>query len=376
MRVDKKRILNPDCNAWYVVPAIALSLFVFAYSTRLGQVSILLFYSVWFGPLMFAPWLLLRRPWPVLALLGVSALFVASVIWSEAPSTTLRSSIQYGTTVACALIAARMTSVPNLALGGSIGGLFIMIYSMINGGYSYDFIDGTYAFTGAFASKNQLGYQATLAIIFSLSLIGLFRAPRPVVIFAVITTVISARLMFLSDSATSLLTAGAALATFFLARIIVALAPMQRRAAVTLLVSGALATAITAYRAGAFDAVLAAFGKDATLTGRTYLWNQAIEIGGARPILGLGYNAFWVAGRPDAERLWDEFYITGRTGFRLPQSSGSVLRRPRPSGARRDICDLRASSGLAHAGARCGQSEWFGRPVCRACPTFSSQVGV
>lgn len=73
--------------------------------------------------------------------------------------------------------------------------------------------------------------------------------------------------------------------------------------------------ALAAFRAGVFDAVLAAFGKDSTLTGRTYLWNQAIEIGARNPTFGLGYNAFWTHGRPEAEQLWEEFFITGRTGF-------------------------------------------------------------
>jgi exopolysaccharide production protein ExoQ len=61
--------------------------------------------------------------------------------------------------------------------------------------------------------------------------------------------------------------------------------------------------------------LLAAFGKDATLTGRTYLWQQGIEAAGRAPFVGIGYQAFWVQGFAEAERLWADFFIGTRSGF-------------------------------------------------------------
>jgi exopolysaccharide production protein ExoQ len=63
------------------------------------------------------------------------------------------------------------------------------------------------------------------------------------------------------------------------------------------------------------DFVLGLFGKDSTLTGRTYLWEQGWNAVQKSPILGVGYAAYWVQGFAEAERLWNEFYITTRTGF-------------------------------------------------------------
>ncbi|TGV63220.1 O-antigen ligase family protein, partial [Mesorhizobium sp. M00.F.Ca.ET.158.01.1.1] len=63
------------------------------------------------------------------------------------------------------------------------------------------------------------------------------------------------------------------------------------------------------------DFVLGIFGKDSTLTGRTYLWEQGWNAAMRSPILGVGYAAYWVQGFAEAERLWNEFYITTRTGF-------------------------------------------------------------
>jgi exopolysaccharide production protein ExoQ len=61
--------------------------------------------------------------------------------------------------------------------------------------------------------------------------------------------------------------------------------------------------------------VLDAFGKDVTLTGRTYLWSEAVRLSEDQRLFGWGYQSFWVQGQMDAERLWFEFYIEGRGGF-------------------------------------------------------------
>ena len=66
---------------------------------------------------------------------------------------------------------------------------------------------------------------------------------------------------------------------------------------------------------GLQDLVLQAFGKDATLTGRTYLWGEGYKIGMRNPGFGVGYAAFWVQGRPEAEKFWYQFYIHSKTGF-------------------------------------------------------------
>ncbi len=315
MNVRLSSIIDPERNTAYVVPAIVASMVTFAYSVSFGPLVILAFYGCWILPFALAPRILLARPGPVVLLLLVPFFFALSVLWSDAPSTTLRASIQYGITFFAGLVAARITSVANLALGGTIGSLLILTYSATNGGYSYDYIDGSYAFNGAFSSKNQLGYFATLAIVFSLSLIWVFRTRGALKPVSAATGLMGIVMLWMSDSATSLLSAFAAFSAILFVGFVLLLAPWLRRAAVFLAVTGGAAMAVASYRLGAFDAVLAAFGKDSSLTGRTYLWSKAFEFGASQPVLGLGYNAFWTRGRPEAEVLWQEFYITGRTGF-------------------------------------------------------------
>ena len=71
--------------------------------------------------------------------------------------------------------------------------------------------------------------------------------------------------------------------------------------------------------------LLGAFGKDATLTGRTYLWATGLEAAAQTPIFGVGYQAYWVQGFPEAERLWQEFYIASRSGFHFHNTYIEVL---------------------------------------------------
>lgn len=315
MRIAERDIVDPERNGVFVVPAIVVSLLVFAYSVRFGQVSILAFYAFWIPPFLVAPRILLLRPLPVLLLMSLPFVFTLSTLWSDTPSMTLRSGIQYGTTIFCAVVAARITSMRSLALGGTIGSLLVLLYSVANGSYSYDIIDGTYAFNGAFDSKNQLGFFATLALVFSFALVWFRRRNTLLVGLSVCVAALALVMLWISDSATSLLATGAAFLTMVVVRLLLALAPRLKLAAVLLVLSATVAMIIAAWRLGAFDAVLAAFGKDSSLTGRTYLWSQAIEIGSEHPLFGLGYEAFWVHGREAAERLWQEFYITARTGF-------------------------------------------------------------
>ncbi len=313
--VPRALFLNPSQNAVFAVPAVAISLFVFAYSTLFGQISILVFYALWLPILFNAPGILATRAQPILMILALPALAVGSVLWTDAPGATLRASIQYGTTVLCGLVAARIVSVRSLAVGGLIGGLAVLLYSHSDGKYGYDFVDATYAFQGAFQSKNQLGFYASLTALFGLAVAvmsGTRLILRPVAFgiaaFAVWT-------LTLTDSATSVLSLAAGVLAILAVILTMRIGIAFRAQSIAVFLCIATALAAVAIQAGALDTIFAVFGKDPTLTGRTYLWNQGVLFGQERPVLGLGYNAFWQLNRPEAEDLWREFYISSRTGF-------------------------------------------------------------
>ncbi|WP_108658704.1 O-antigen ligase family protein [Acuticoccus kandeliae] len=313
IRIPKRIVTEAPANTLYIAAAMTVSMFVFAYSTRFGQISILALYGVWFLPLAVEPRLLLKHFGVTVLLFAIAALAIASTVWSMNPSGSLRAGIQYATTIVCAIVAARICGRTGFLLGGLVGSLLVGLYSLAIGGYHYDVIDASYAFTGAFASKNQLGFFASLAILFSIA--ALFERSWLIRLFAAFILLFGAFLLVSSDSATSLITvAGAAM--MMVAIIIAGRAhPTVRFVLVGLAALGVALLALIAIQFGALEGVLGAFGKDSTLTGRTYLWSQGIAAVGERPLFGMGYTAFWTVGYTPAEDLWREFYITARTGF-------------------------------------------------------------
>jgi O-antigen ligase len=58
------------------------------------------------------------------------------------------------------------------------------------------------------------------------------------------------------------------------------------------LVAGSIAVFVT----GNWENILLGLGRDPTLSGRTNLWELAIELIGKRPWLGYGYQGFWQEG--------------------------------------------------------------------------------
>ncbi len=45
------------------------------------------------------------------------------------------------------------------------------------------------------------------------------------------------------------------------------------------------------------------------------MWKYGITYASQNPVLGNGYSAFWMEGRPAAEALWEEFFIPTKIGF-------------------------------------------------------------
>jgi exopolysaccharide production protein ExoQ len=315
MKIAKASLTEPDQNALYGTVAVALSFFVFAYSSRFGQISILAYYGVWLPLVLLDYRRVLGNYVRFVWIFGFAIFCFLSVFWSPAPGISLRTAIQYLTHIVCALIAMRTLSVATLTRGAISGCAVVLLYSLLFGVYHFDPLDGTYSFVGAFASKNQLGFYASLGLFFAYAGIMVMRLGGLWLVAGGGTALLSAYSLFASQSATSVLTTVLILAVLAGLQLLGWLAPTARKllfaAGLVILVVGANA----ALGLGAMDAVLGIFGKDSTLTGRTYLWQQGIEAARLSPVIGAGYQGYWVQGFPEAERLWEEFYIGSRSGF-------------------------------------------------------------
>ncbi|MDQ0563377.1 exopolysaccharide production protein ExoQ [Rhizobium mesoamericanum] len=315
MRIAKSVLIQPGRNAAYAIPAVALSLFCFAYSIKFGQVAILLYYALWLPLIAVDYKKVLGSHGRYLWIYAFAALAFLSVFWSAVPSISLRASIQYLTQVICALIAVRVLDARTLTMGMIAGVGIVLVYSLLFGYYEYDPLDGTFSFVGAFASKNQLGFYASLGLIVSFAAVFIFGERRLWMAASGVVGLLSAYCLIACQSATSVLTTAVVIALMMGLRVVLALTPDHRK---LLVVGGGVAVIILAVAGvylGAVDAVLGIFGKDSTLTGRTYLWQQGIEAAKQSPAFGIGYQAYWVQGFSEPERLWEEFFITARSGF-------------------------------------------------------------
>jgi exopolysaccharide production protein ExoQ len=316
MRIAKSALIEPGRNDIYGMTAVALSFLVFAYSSRFGQISILVYYGVWF-PLIFIDYRrVLGNYIRYLWIFAFGILAVLSSFWSDAMSVTMRASIQYMTHIMCALIAMRVISIQTLTRGALIGITLVLVYSIVFGIYLFDALDGTYSFVGAFSSKNQLGFYASLGVIFAACSVLVLRQ-RDILWLGVagVTGLLSAYCLLASQSATSVITTAAVVALVIGFLPVGMLSPANRKLVFFALVGVGGVLVVASLQFGLLDAILGIFGKDTTLTGRTYLWQQGIEAAKASPIFGVGYQGFWVQGFFDAERLWNDFFITSRSGF-------------------------------------------------------------
>ena len=315
MRIAKSALIDPARNEVYGVAAVALSFFVFAYSSRFGQISILAYYGVWFVLLLADYRRALGNYLKYLWIFGFALFCFISAFWSPAFGISLRTAIQYLTHVVCALIAMRTISVLTLTRGAIVGTAIVLLFSMLFGTYLYDAIDGSYSFVGAFSSKNQLGFYASLGLFFAASYLLIWRQKGLWLMASGGVGLLSAYCLLASQSATSAITTAGVLALCVGYMPVAHLSPNYRKLLVAGLVVIGVVAIVGALQIGAIDAVLGIFGKDSTLTGRTYLWQQGIEAIRENPILGTGYQGYWVPGFADAERLWDDFFITARSGF-------------------------------------------------------------
>lgn len=250
----------------------------------------------------FAPLLLL----PLLAMI--------STIWSDAPERTLRAGIQLMITIMAAIIVCRRVSGTTL-----IAVLFAAYTAMCLASLATlpaSIASGT-PMIGLFDSKNQFAFVSHLLFAVSLAVIVDRRQHMLLRIGAVAAVPLSILLVVLAQSAGATTSIAVTLLTFpaFL---------LLGRVAMSIRIAMLVATLIALVLVLAFlpdilsawtDFQVHVLKKDATLTGRTYLWDFAARLGAERPLLGHGYYAFWRIGNIDAEGLWRWADIRNRSGF-------------------------------------------------------------
>jgi exopolysaccharide production protein ExoQ len=240
-----------------------------------------------------------------------------SVMWSQAHGESLRYALEFAVTIGCAVLSARLLT-PRAHIAALTAALIATsAVSLLLGSRLADSLTGAEAFAGVFASKNQLGFLASLMLLASLALLLDRAQPVALRLLGVGAALPSLPLLVVTRSATSIGSVAIGVAALLLGLTLSRLNRFGRARVLFVagIVLGLCLPPLLAVGADGEAAVLRILGRDATLTGRTVLWRYAAEIVPDHAWLGCGFNAFWLHDNPDAEALWAAFHMTGRTGF-------------------------------------------------------------
>ncbi len=132
--------------------------------------------------------------------------------------------------------------------------------------------------------------------------------------------------LFKVESATSLVMAILAfgvmtiIGTFWRAVAKIQAASYVLMVALLAMMIGGVIVAMSIFTQGPVNAFLDAVGKDATLTGRTELWDYGAQLIRDNPVMGIGAEGFWQLGRGDAESWLEYFHKAAGTRFSFHNS--------------------------------------------------------
>lgn len=236
----------------------------------------------------------------LLLLLGLA---IASVLWSSVPQVTLRRvAALFGSTMFGFYVGSRYTINEQFRLLlWSLGTAMVLSYLFALFLPSFGIHhSGSHAglWRGIYTHKNTLGGNMGYGLL-AFSILALWDSKHRSVGLA--GSILVFTLMLLSGSVTSMLSYITVMAILPLYSI------LRWRYSLKLLVFIFVATVfsiLTVFVWSGLPNLLAAFGRDLTLTGRTQLWNVVLEAIQKRPWLGYGFNSFWLGWDSGAAQVW------------------------------------------------------------------------
>jgi exopolysaccharide production protein ExoQ len=262
---------------------------------------------------------LLRTLTPRAFLLIVPFVAVFSVVWSIYPKESLRHGIELGITVMAGLLLSSARNQMAVLRGIAIAYAIYTVHSLIAGGTVIVGSIGNDAFSGLTESKNLQADISACGVVVT-TIVAIMALQRRQWLWALgsfAAIALELYSAFAARSAGAVLGLGVALMSF---AVLIPLVYAGKAVRAWLTVMVVLLTPVIAFSYQSLSQMLVnlgatVFDKDATLTGRTYLWYRAADLIQEKPVFGRGYNAFWVQGNTDAEGLWQFFGITSRDGF-------------------------------------------------------------
>lgn len=249
---------------------------------------------------------LIMQCWPILLF---PLWCFASIIWAVAPIAAVKYAVYLALTMVICMHAAAWLSPRRILVSVVIATGFIGVLCFLTP------VWGGNPGRGVFDSKNQQGISMAVLFIAAANMAldrGCVYWSR---LIAIALIGIAGVVVMRSDSATAVLVAGGATAVAFAGAVFLREASIFRLDRLGLLFLAIAAVAamgavlVNTVEGNLFEALLRAFNKDTTLTGRTALWDYAEREIEERPLLGVGAGGFWRAYEsPLVRRILEEAY--------------------------------------------------------------------
>jgi exopolysaccharide production protein ExoQ len=285
-------------------------------ATRFERASFWLSYAFTFAQLLVRPRQILRAAARNPFVFGVVFIAALSIAWSDDPNTSLRRAFALGMWTLFGYYLASRYDTTELLQHLAIALGILAVLSLATGALLPDYgresgFNGG-AWRGVYTTKNVLGEMMLLAaVVFGSLARRANRAKTPAVlgILLVVTLIVFAR------------ATAASLIVLLLVITIPIVLMFRRRAALAAMICCCLLgfSAVGLVASVNEQTVLNVVGKDATLTGRTVLWEAVIQRIEDRPVLGYGYGAFWEPNTASSER------VRAAVGWDVPHAHNGIL---------------------------------------------------
>lgn len=226
-------------------------------------------------------------------LLAIAVFAILSTAWSQDPALTLRRSVMLlGPTVFALFIhvSTDHREQLDLMLFTGIAGMALSIAVALRFpavGHDPTMADGSWQ--GIFPQKNVCARACVFALLPAIVFVGR-SATRTLIVLT--TLPLFAALLYKTNSKTGMVLAGIAVIATFTLRLFPRLRSHEAMVVTMLLTTGVVTGLILLE--SRFTELVQLLGKDSTLTGRTAIWEGAVEAITKHPVLGYGFAAFWM----------------------------------------------------------------------------------
>jgi exopolysaccharide production protein ExoQ len=223
---------------------------------------------------------------------------ISTTAWSEDPMLSLRRTVALACTVALGFFLGMRFELKEL-LRIVAWTLAIAVLASIAAGVLFPSfaiqynLDG--AWRGVFVQKNTMARVIGLAVMVFSYLLLESRRNR---LLYLILLFLSVALIGLSRAVTAVIVSFLTVSQLLFLRLRLRRAQSIALSAFVLL----LGLGATLFALGHTDAIFAFIGKDASLTGRTDVWRESLAAVLRRPLLGAGWDVFWMGPEADAIR--------------------------------------------------------------------------